>query len=77
MGIFLCGMNKCGAACITMIASHFGRRISIAEVSDYAGTDIIGTNINDPFMPLTGADINLHEYKKNVKKKNDGKWIIS
>lgn len=39
-------ITDCGAACISMIASHFGRKLSIAEVRDSAGTDIIGTNIN-------------------------------
>lgn len=39
-------ITDCGAACISMIASHFGKRLSIAEVRDAAGTDNIGTNIN-------------------------------
>ncbi len=39
-------ITDCGAACITMIASNFGRHLSVAEVRDTAGTDIIGTNIN-------------------------------
>ena len=38
--------TDCGAACISMIASYFGKRISLAEVRSYAGTDISGTNIN-------------------------------
>jgi len=39
-------ITDCGAACISMIASHYGKRLSIAEVRGQAGTDIIGTNIN-------------------------------
>lgn len=39
-------MTDCGAACISMIASHYGKTTNIAEVREYAGTDIIGTNIN-------------------------------
>lgn len=38
--------TDCGAACLSMIASHFGKRLNIAEVRGQAGTDIIGTNIN-------------------------------
>ena len=39
-------MTDCGAACIAMIASHFGKTLSIAEVRSCAGTDVIGTNVN-------------------------------
>ncbi|MBP5520321.1 MAG: peptidase domain-containing ABC transporter [Treponema sp.] len=38
--------TDCGAACLAIIASHYGRRLNIAEVRSKAGTDIIGTNIN-------------------------------
>lgn len=38
--------TDCGAACLSMIASHFGKRLNIAEVRGQAGTDVIGTNIN-------------------------------
>ena len=38
-------MTDCGAACLAMIASHFGKSLSIAEVRSVAGTDIIGTNM--------------------------------
>ncbi len=37
--------TDCGAACLAMVASHYGRRLSIAEVRNVAGTDTIGTNI--------------------------------
>lgn len=37
--------TDCGAACITMIASHYGKKLNITEVRKLAGTDIIGTNI--------------------------------
>lgn len=39
-------ITDCGAACISMIASYYGKRLNIAEVRGYAGTDIVGTNIN-------------------------------
>lgn len=38
--------TDCGAACLSMIASHFGKRLSIAKVRNCAGTDITGTNVN-------------------------------
>lgn len=38
-------MTDCGAACLSMIASHFGKTLSIAEIRNKAGTDVIGTNI--------------------------------
>lgn len=39
-------MTDCGAACLAMIASYFGKSSSIAEIRQYAGTDTIGTNFN-------------------------------
>ena len=43
-------MTDCGAACVSMIASHYGKRVSIAEIREQAGTDIIGTNLNGLLM---------------------------
>jgi ATP-binding cassette, subfamily C, bacteriocin exporter len=34
-------MTDCGAACLAMIASHFGKSLSIAEVRSVTGTDIM------------------------------------
>ena len=39
-------ITDCGAACIAMVVSHYGKKLSIAELRDSAGTDIIGTNVN-------------------------------
>ena len=39
-------MTDCGAACLAMIASHYGRSLNIAEIRSVAGTDVIGTNVN-------------------------------
>lgn len=36
--------SDCGAACIVMIASHFGLQLNIAKTRKLAGTDIEGTN---------------------------------
>ena len=38
--------TDCGAACIAMIASHYSKHLSIAEIRNHAGTDVFGTNIN-------------------------------
>ena len=39
-------MTDCGAACLAMIASHYGRSLNIAEIRSAAGIDVIGTNVN-------------------------------
>lgn len=39
-------ITDCGAACLAMIASYFGKELSIAEIRNVAGTDVVGTNIN-------------------------------
>lgn len=31
--------NDCGAACLAMIASHFGSHISITKIREVAGSD--------------------------------------
>jgi len=38
--------TDCGAACLAMIASYFGKSLSIAQVRNTAGTDVSGTNMN-------------------------------
>ena len=38
-------ISDCGAACIAMIASFYGKVLNITQIRDSAGTDIIGTNI--------------------------------
>ena len=38
--------SDCGAACLAMISSFFGKNLSIAEIRNDASTDISGTNIN-------------------------------
>ncbi|HEX2269124.1 MAG TPA: cysteine peptidase family C39 domain-containing protein, partial [Pyrinomonadaceae bacterium] len=35
---------ECGAACLAMILSYYGRRTSIAEASNYLGIGRDGTN---------------------------------
>lgn len=38
-------VSDCGAACLAMVASHFGKKLSLTEIRSHAGTDILGTNI--------------------------------
>ncbi len=38
--------SDCGAACVAMIASYFGRSLNVAEIRSVAGTDVMGTNMN-------------------------------
>ena len=37
--------NDCGAACLAMIASHFGSHISITKIREVASTDREGTSL--------------------------------
>lgn len=37
--------NDCGAACLAMIASHFGSHLSITQIREVAGTDREGTSL--------------------------------
>lgn len=38
-------VTDCGAACLAMIASHFGSYLSITKIREIAGTDIQGTSL--------------------------------
>lgn len=38
-------MTDCGAACLSMIASHYGKHLNLAEVRGVSGTDLVGTNV--------------------------------
>jgi len=37
--------SDCGAACLAMISSFFGKKLKISEIRQYAGTDYHGTNL--------------------------------
>jgi len=37
--------TDCGAACLSMIANHYGYHISVTDVRNRAGTDRLGTNL--------------------------------
>ena len=38
-------MTDCGAACLSMIASYYGKSVSVAEVRSAAGTDTINISL--------------------------------
>lgn len=50
----------CGAACLAMIASHFGNYLNTAEIRQTAGTDVDGTN-------LKGFVLAAHKYGLKAK----------
>ncbi|MCG8476539.1 MAG: cysteine peptidase family C39 domain-containing protein, partial [Cytophagales bacterium] len=38
-------ITDCGAACLASIATHFGLKIPISRIRQYASTDQKGTNV--------------------------------
>lgn len=58
--------SDCGAACLSMIASHFGKSLSIAEIRVISGTDVEGTN----FYGLLKAAKNYGLSARAVKSEN-------
>jgi len=38
-------IKDCGAACLATIAKHYGLKVPISKIREYAGTDINGTNV--------------------------------
>ena len=38
-------LTDCGAACLAMIASYFGKQVSVAQVREFTKTDTEGTNL--------------------------------
>ena len=45
--------RDCGAACLVMLASYYGTKISLAKCREYAKTDLSGTNL---YGMIDGAD---------------------
>lgn len=72
-------MTDCGAACIAMIASHFGKNLNIAEVRSHAGTDIIGTNINGIIIASKKYGMNatpVKGTKESITQKLETPFIV-
>lgn len=55
--------TDCGAACISMIASHFKSRISITRIREIACTDKNGTNINGMLIAAKALGFNARALK--------------
>ena len=84
-------ITDCGAACIAMIASHYGSKLSISEIRSTAGTDIIGTNINGMLLASKNYGLKALSVKGTKEAivptltvpfivhmhiyREDGKWI--
>ena len=48
-------LTDCGAACLAMIASYFGKQISVAQVREFTKTDTEGTNLQGLVDGTTGS----------------------
>lgn len=55
--------SDCGAACLAMVASHFGSRLSVAEIRREAGTDVDGTNIKGMMSAAKKYGLNARALK--------------
>ena len=45
-------LTDCGAACLAMIASYFGKQVSVAQVREFTKTDTEGTKLEIPKVVL-------------------------
>lgn len=50
--------TDCGAACLAMVASYFKKKLSIAEIRVFAGTDTEGTNLKGLLDAAKKYDLN-------------------
>lgn len=55
--------TDCGAACLAMIASHYGKSLDIAQVRAVAGTDVVGTSMNGMVIAAKNYDLEPHAVK--------------
>ena len=72
-------ITDCGAACLAMVASHFGKNLSISEIRNKAGTDIIGTNVNGMLIAAKSYGMKAVAVKGNpdaITKKLDTPFIV-
>lgn len=57
--------SDCGAACIAMISSFYGKNINIANTRNYCGTNIIGTNLNGIILGAKKLGLKAYALKSN------------
>lgn len=63
--------SDCGAACLAMIASHYGASLNIAEIRQFAGTDKEGTNLHGMIVAANHYGLKARAMKgedKNINK---------
>lgn len=61
-------ISDCGAACLAMIASHYGLRLSITEIRNTAGTDIGGTNLKGMLIAANAYGLKAKAYLIELEK---------
>lgn len=71
--------TDCGDACLAMIASYFGKQISVAKIREKAGTDLIGTNVKG--LVLAAKDYGLKAFavkgtEKSINQKLNTPFIV-
>jgi len=55
--------SDCGPACIAMIANHFGRQVSLAQMLERAGTDRNSTNLKGLIQAAETVDLSAQAVK--------------
>ena len=60
----------CGAACLAMIASHFGNKLNTAKIRQDAGTSIDGTNLKGLIIAAQKYGLKAKAVKANIKELN-------
>lgn len=59
-------IKDCGAACLSSIAAHFGRKLSIAKIRQLCHTDTRGTNVLGMVQGLNDIGFNAKGVKGNI-----------
>lgn len=57
--------SDCGAACLAMIATHFGSHLSITKIREAAGTDRQGTSLKGMLEAAKNLNLNAKAAKGN------------
>ena len=57
--------TDCGAACLAMLASHFGSHLSITKIREVAGTDREGTSLKGMLEAAKKLNLDAKAVKGN------------
>ena len=60
--------RDCGAACLSMIAIHYGLKHSLSKYRERTKTELNGTNLYGLLRPHRRLDLSLKHYQ--AEKKN-------